>query len=64
MQPRAYLKKYKIRQYQAARGIGLNYPAFNHKLLGKRRWTPAEAKAWEVWTKGMVSRMDVLYPGE
>ena len=64
MLPKSYLKKFKIRQIRAAENLGLKPAAFNHKINGRRQWTPAEAKAWEVWTRGMVSRMDILYPDE
>jgi DNA-binding transcriptional regulator YdaS (Cro superfamily) len=64
MQPKDYLIRYSIKQKDAAQAIGLEQSAFNHKLHHKRRWTPEEAKAWETYTKGMVSRVDVLWPDE
>ena len=57
-----YMKKFKIRQKKLAEALKLTQGAVSHKMIGKRQWTPKQALEIEKYTKGLVSRMDVLYP--
>ena len=45
-----------------AKLLGITQGAISQKLKGIRKWTANDAKAIEKYTKGMVSRMEVLYP--
>jgi len=62
MNLKKYMKSFKIRQKKLAEVLTLTQGAISHKILGKRQWTPKEALAIEKYTKGLVSRMDILYP--
>ena len=59
-----YMKEFKLRQHVLARILNINQGAVSHKILNKRKWTPTEAFIIERYTKGMVSRMEILYPNE
>uniref|UniRef100_A0A6M3JZ50 Putative antitoxin n=1 Tax=viral metagenome TaxID=1070528 RepID=A0A6M3JZ50_9ZZZZ len=62
MKIKAYMKKFKLRQKEMAKLLGITQGAISQKLKGIRKWTANDAKAIEKYTKGMVSRMEVLYP--
>ena len=62
MNLKKYMKKFKIRQRQLAQILDLTQGAISHKIKNKRKWTTQEALAIEKYTKGLVSRMDILYP--
>ena len=62
MRIESYMKKYKVTQKQLGTILHINQAAINHKLKGRRKWSSLQALEIEKYTKGLVSRMDVLYP--
>ena len=64
MNLKTYMKKYKIRQKKLGSVLHLTQAAISHKFKGRRKWTADQALAIEKYTKGMVSRMEILYPNE
>ena len=57
-----YMKEYNLKQKDIAEVIHLKPASVSHKITGKRKWSTKDAILIEKFTKGMVSRMDILYP--
>jgi len=62
MKLKKYMKDFKVRQRHLGAVLGITQGAISHKLSNRRPWKLKEAVLIERHTKGMVSRMEILYP--
>ncbi len=64
MNLKEWLQKNMLSQREVADAMGISRSLMCDIVKGKRRPTPEMAKKIEQYTKGMVNRLEMLYPGE